>query len=277
MKAPIHDPVKKLFSGDIIRTRLTAVTHDMTSFSVLTLNLWNINEPIETRFDALERGLKRLTPDIVCLQEVAREPQSGKSQADRVAEMCNHAHVAEDNGLAITSSIALGPSTCVPLPEFPGDFPRSSLSIEIVIDGRPLLVTNTHLAYPPEMNQERKSQVDVLLAAIAHRCSTATGLAKVLCGDFNDTETSPAVRAVLDSDLHFCDVFAECHPGSPGFTYSTRNKYVDPSWTLDERIDYIFASPDIVRTCCSVVFDGSTGFDLVSDHFGVFCKLAFKP
>jgi endonuclease/exonuclease/phosphatase family metal-dependent hydrolase len=249
----------------------------MTSFSVLTLNLWNINAPIETRFGALERGLKRLAPDIVCLQEVAREPQSGQSQADRVAKMCKHLHVAEDNGLAITSSIGFGPSTSVSLPEFRGDFPRSGLSVEMVIDGRPLLVTNTHLAYPPEMNQERKTQVDVLLAAIAQRCSTPTELAKVLCGDFNDTATSPAVRAVLDNDLHFRDVFAECHPGSSGFTYSTRNKYVERSWTLDERIDYIFASQDIIRTDCSVVFDGSGGLDLVSDHFGVFCRLALKP
>jgi endonuclease/exonuclease/phosphatase family metal-dependent hydrolase len=247
----------------------------MTSFSVLTLNLWNINAPIETRFDALERGLKRLAPDIVCLQEVAREPQSERSQADRVAKMCNHAHLAEDNGLAITSSIPFGPPTSVSLPEFSGDFPRQSLSVEMVLDGRPLLVTNTHLAYPPEMSQERRSQVDVLLGAIAHHCAT-TGLAKVLCGDFNDTGTSPAIRAVVDSDLHFRDVFAECHPGSPGFTYSPRNKYVEPSWTLDERIDYIFVSRDIVPTSCSVVFDGSGGFDLVSDHFGVFCKLAFR-
>ena len=248
----------------------------MTTFSILTLNLWNINAPIETRFGAFERGLKRLAPDIVCLQEVAREPQLGQSQADRVAKICNHVHVAEDNGLAITSSNPFGPPTSVSLPEFSGDFPRRSLSVEMVIDGRPLLVTNTHLAYPPEMSLERKSQVDVLLGAIARRCSTATGLAKVLCGDFNDTDTSPAIRAVLDSDLHFHDVFAECHPGSPGFTYSPRNKYVEPSWTLDERIDYIFVSRDIVPTYCSVVFDGTGGFDLVSDHFGVFCKLAFR-
>jgi endonuclease/exonuclease/phosphatase family metal-dependent hydrolase len=247
----------------------------MTSFSVLTLNLWNINAPIETRLGALERGLKRLAPNIVCLQEVAREPQSGQSQADHVAKICNHAHVAEDNGLAITSSIPFGPPTGVSLPEFSRDFPRRSLSVEMTIDGIPLLVTNTHLAYPPEMNQERKSQVDVLLDAIAHRCSTATRLAKVLCGDFNDTETSPAVRAVLDSDLKLRDVFAECHPGSAGFTYSSRNKYVEPSWTLDERIDYIFVSRHILPTSCSVVFDGSAGFDLVSDHFGVFANLRF--
>jgi endonuclease/exonuclease/phosphatase family metal-dependent hydrolase len=248
----------------------------MTSFSILTLNLWNVNAPIETRLHALERGLKRLRPDIICLQEVARDPQSKQSQAYIVAKMCNHAHVAEHSGLAVICSIPVGRSTSVSLPEFSRDFPRCGLLVELIIDGQPLLVTNTHLAYPPEMTQERKIQADVLVAAIAQRCSTIPGLAKVLCGDFNDTEASPAVRAVLGSDLGFHDVFAECHPANPGFTYSCRNKYVDPSWTLDERIDYIFASQEIVPTECSVVFDGIGGFDLVSDHFGVFCDLAFR-
>jgi endonuclease/exonuclease/phosphatase family metal-dependent hydrolase len=249
---------------------------EMINFSVLTLNVWNINAPIEPRLIALERGLKRLAPDIVCLQEVARDPQSQRSQADLVAKMCNHAHVAEANGLAIICSAPVGPLTNVSLPEFSGDFPRHSLSVELAIEGRALLVTNTHLAYPPEMIQERKRQTDVLLSAIADRSSTESSLAKVLCGDFNDTDTSPAVRAVLDSGLHFHDVFAECHPGSQGSTYASCNKYVEPSETWDERIDYIFVSQEIVPSCCSVVFDGSGGFDLVSDHFGVFCKLAFR-
>jgi endonuclease/exonuclease/phosphatase family metal-dependent hydrolase len=48
------------------------------SFSVLTLNLWNINEPLEVRHRALESGLKQIRPDIVCLQEADRDPKSGQ-------------------------------------------------------------------------------------------------------------------------------------------------------------------------------------------------------
>ena len=124
---------------------------DTMSFGVLTLNLWNINGPLDTRYGALEMGLERLRPDIVCLQEVDRDPQSGRSQSELIAKMCSHAHLVEDNGLAIVSSIPIVRSAHVSLPEFPGDFPRQSLSAELAIDNRPLLVTNTHLAYPPKM------------------------------------------------------------------------------------------------------------------------------
>jgi len=133
------------------------------------------------------------------------------------------------------------------------------------------LVANTHLAYPPELVQERREQAEALLAAI-ERLSSETA-AKILCGDFNDVPESPAVRAVLDSKQKFRDVFSECHPGEAGVTYSPNNRYVEPSWTVDERIDYIFASGGLIAKECNVVFDGRNDLDFVSDHFGVFGTL----
>lgn len=246
------------------------------SFGVLTLNFWNINGPLDTRYGALERGLKRLRPDIVCLQEVDRDPKSGRGQSEIIAKMCGHAHVVEDDGLAIVCSIPVVRSARVSLPEFPEDLPRGILSAELLIENRSLLVTNTHLAYPPKMIQERNKQAEMLLASIKQHRSAGRRIAKILCGDFNDVADSPAVKSVLDSDEEFQDVFAECHPGCPGFTYACHNPYVDPSWTVDERIDYIFADRDLVPKECSVVFDGNNGLDFVSDHFGVFCRLAFR-
>jgi endonuclease/exonuclease/phosphatase family metal-dependent hydrolase len=256
--------------------RYASVGGDTMSFGVLTLNFWNINGPLDTRYGALELGLKRLRPDIVCLQEVDRDPKSGRSQSEIIAKMCGHAHVVEDDGLAIVCSIPVVRSARVSLPEFPEDLPRGILSAELLIENRSLLVTNTHLAYPPKMIQERKKQAEMLLASIEQHRSAGRRIAKILCGDFNDVADSPAVKSVLDSDEEFQDVFAQCHPGCPGFTYACHNPYVDPSWTVDERIDYIFADRDLVPKECSVVFDGNNGLDFVSDHFGVFCRLAFR-
>jgi endonuclease/exonuclease/phosphatase family metal-dependent hydrolase len=255
---------------------MTLLGEHMTTLGVLTLNLWNINEPLEARHQALESGLKQLRPDIVCLQEADRDPKSGQRQSELVAIMCGHAHVVDENGLAIVSSNPILRSSNVPLPKFPGDFPRHALSAELSIGGQPLLVTNTHLAYLPEMIEERQRQAEMLLTAIENRYSTGNQTAKILCGDFNDTADSPAVRAVMDGKDDFQDVFAERFPNCKGITYSCRNRYVDPSWTLDQRIDYIFASRDLAIKDCSVVFDGNNGFDLASDHFGVFCNLAFR-
>jgi endonuclease/exonuclease/phosphatase family metal-dependent hydrolase len=167
-------------------------------------------------------------------------------------------------------------SSNVLLPNFPGDFPRHALSAELSIGGQPLLVTNTHLTHLPEMIEERRRQAAMLLTAIERCCPPGKQTAKILCGDFNDTADSPAVRAVMDDKEDFQDVFAECFPNCRGITYSCRNRYVDPSWTLDQRIDYIFASRDLAIKDCSVVFDGNNGFDLSSDHFGVFSNLAFR-
>ena len=248
------------------------------TFSVLTLNFWNGNPPLDARYAALEAGLKRLRPDIVCLQEVNRDPKSGQRQSELIARMCGHTRVVEDKGLAIVCSVPVVRSHSTPLPEFPGDFPRQLLSAEVLIESRSLLVCDTHLAYRPKMTQERRKQAEALLAALKdHRSGGREGeVATILCGDFNDVADSPALRAVLDSDESFHDVFADCHPSSPGFTYACRNQYVEPSWTMDERIDYIFAAGNLVAKTCSVVFDGNNGLDFVSDHFGVFCMLAFR-
>ena len=70
--------------------------------------------------------------------------------------------------------------------------------------------------------------------------------------------------------------YAECHPDDAGFTWSRKNPYVHPSTTRDQRIDYIFAAGDLTPKDCSVVFDGSNGRGLASDHFGVFCNFAFR-
>lgn len=243
-------------------------------FRVLTLNLWNVSEPLDARYRALEAGLARLRPDIVCLQEVYRDPKSGRGQADLVADMGKLAHRVEHDGLAILSATPALGSNNAALPEFAGDFPRAILLAEFEIGGRPVSVANTHLAYPPEMVQERKQQAVALLAAIE---GLAPGTAaKILCGDFNDVPESPAVQAVLDSKQQFRDVFAACHPGQAGITYSPKNRYVEPSWTVDERIDYIFANGDLVTMDCVVVFDGSNGLDLVSDHYGLLADLAFR-
>jgi endonuclease/exonuclease/phosphatase family metal-dependent hydrolase len=245
-------------------------------FSVLTLNLWNVNEPLAARFSALAAGLKVLRPDIVCLQEVARDPRSARRQSEFVGQSCDLAHAVDTDALSVLSRYPIARSHSAPLPDAPRDGPRPVLLAETLIEGRSLLVANSHLAWRPEMIAERKAQAEALLAAVAHFSSAGTAKAKILCGDFNDDPDSPAVRLVLDGGEGFHDTYAESNPDSPGFTYSLKNPYVDPSTTIDQRIDYIFASSDLAPKDCAVVFDGSNGLDVASDHFGVFCHLEFR-
>ena len=243
------------------------------NITVLTLNIWNIEGPVTARFSALAKGLRLLRPDIVCLQEVSSDPQSARSQAALVAEYCDLAHCVKKDELSIVSRYRTVGSDSATLPEFPGDWPRSVLLAEILVEGRSLLVANTHLAYRPEMILERKAHVEIVLAAIKRYGRMGGGSATILCGDFNDVPSSPAVRLVLSSDQDFQDIYARCHPHAPGFTYSCNNPYVDPSSNEDQRIDYIFASGGLIAKECNVVFDGRNDLDFVSDHFGVFGTL----
>ena len=190
------------------------------TFSILSLNLWNISEPLEPRYAALAAGLKKLRPDIVCLQEVYRDPKSGRSQAELIADMCGLTHLVEESGLAIFCSQPVALLNSAALPQFAGDPPRYVILAEFLIEGRALLVINTHLAYRPEMIEGRRKQVEALLAAIKRHYPKPGDCPKVLCGDFNDVADSPAIRLVLNDELGFRDAFRECHPRSRGYTYS---------------------------------------------------------
>jgi len=240
-------------------------------FSVLTLNLWNISEPLAPRMAALEAGLKELRPDIVCLQEVATHPGTRQRQSAFAARTCGLPHAVDNDQLSILSRFPIERWQSVTLPKVPDDEPRQALLADMLIDGRPLLVVNTHLAWRLEWLAERKAQVDVVLAAIErHGPADAT----ILCGDFNDDPDSPALRAVLDSGPGFRDAYAACRPADPGMTWSRQNPYVHPSTTRDQRVDYIFSAGAVTPRECSVVF--ARGGGLASDHYGVFCNFEFR-
>ena len=187
--------------------------------SVLTLNLWNVNEPLAARFAALAGGIEQLRPDIVCLQEVAHDLQSGRRQSDLVAQMCGLPHVLDHHALSILSRTPIVHSHSAALPEAPRDEPRQVLLAETSVEGRPLLIANTHLAWRPEMIVERKAQADALLAALARFASAGAPNAKILCGDFNDDPDSPAVRLVTAAAADFTmslPIATPAIPVSPG-------------------------------------------------------------
>ncbi|HSP50295.1 MAG TPA: endonuclease/exonuclease/phosphatase family protein [Pseudolabrys sp.] len=154
-----------------------------------------------------------MRPDIVCLQQVARR------QSALVAEACELPHVIVKGALSILTRYPIVRSHGAALPEAPRDEPRQVSLAETLIDGRPLLVVNTHLAWRPEMTAERKAQVATLLAAIESYCSANGAKATILCSDFNDDPDSPALRLVADSGKGFHDAYAGCSPDNPSFTW----------------------------------------------------------
>ena len=232
--------------------------------TVLTLNLWNITEPLAPRMAALAAGLQTLRPDIVCLQEVADDPRTRQRQSAFAAEACGLPHSADSAQLSILSHFPIERSYSVALPEIPDDEPRQALLTDMRIAGRPVLVANTHLCWRVEWLAERTTQVDVLLPALERHGARD---AIILCGDFNDDPDSRALLAVTNHRLGLRDSFATCHPGDAGLTWMRQNPYVHHTTERDQRIDYVFCAGALRPTGSTVVFNDATA--LASDHYGV--------
>jgi endonuclease/exonuclease/phosphatase family metal-dependent hydrolase len=249
---------------------------------ILTLNLWNITEPLEQRMSGLIAGIRQLQPDITCLQEVSRHPQLRLLQSEIIARECGIAHHAfslsgcwgeRQEGLAILSRYQIARSTKVALPDFAGDGARQVFLAELEVGSHRIVIANTHLAFPLGMAGERESQARALNAAVKEFQKQFHVRPVVICGDLNDQPGSPAVRAIRDGEFGRFDVFASGEES--GSTYSSKNPYVDSGLWPDGRIDYIFANAELATVDRSIVFDGRRGLAIVSDHFGLFCKLEF--
>jgi endonuclease/exonuclease/phosphatase family metal-dependent hydrolase len=253
--------------------------------SVLTLNIWNISEPLEQRMSLLIAGLNELKPGIVCFQEVSPHPAQSRLQSEIVAERCGFAHHRfsltghwenRDEGLAVLSQYPIARTATVALPAFPGDRARQVLFAEIELETHRVLVANTHLAYALHMTSERKSQVFALNRAIANYRKKFEAKSAIICGDFNDKPDSPAIQAMLGDEPKRFDAFVSCNTARDGHTFTSKNPYVDGTLWPDWRIDYIFGDGELDPVDCRVVFDGRDGLRIASDHFGVFCTLVFK-
>jgi endonuclease/exonuclease/phosphatase family metal-dependent hydrolase len=257
----------------------------MTHIKVLTLNLWDVGESLDRRNALLASGLKRLQPDIVCLQEVSRLPPTQPIRSELFGAPCGLPHhlfsglgeskVHESNlprnieGLSILSRFPALRQESVALPYFEGDVPRQILLAEFAIGRSRIAVATTHLAFPPAFSREREVQMRKALDAIDRFTAQADIDAIILTGDLNDEPGSPAVQAILGSRHGFRDAYSACHPSDPGVTFTSTNPYVGPSFAPGSRIDFIFATPKLAPVECTVVFDGTGGLDFVSDHLGV--------
>jgi endonuclease/exonuclease/phosphatase family metal-dependent hydrolase len=264
----------------------------MTRIKVLTLNIWDVGESLDRRNALLASGLKRLQPDIVCLQEVSHLPATRPIRSELFAAPCGLTHhlfsgfgesqVHKANlprnieGLSILSRFPATRQASVTLPYFAGDVPRQIFLAEFAIGQSRIAVATTHLAFPPAFSSERAVQMRKALDAVDQFTAQAGIDAIILTGDFNDEPGSPAVQAVLGSRHGFRDAYSACHPDDPGATFTSTNPYVGPGFSPGLRIDFIFATQKLEPVACTLVFDGTNGLDFVSDHLGVLCVFALK-
>ncbi|MDZ4371233.1 MAG: endonuclease/exonuclease/phosphatase family protein [Phenylobacterium sp.] len=188
--------------------------------------------------------LGRLEPDIVALQEldVGRRRTNHVDQAHEIAErleMAHHFHPAfrveeELYGDAILTAYPerLVKAGALPgLPSMRALEPRGAVWIEVMIEGRPVQVINTHLGLVP---REQQIQAAALAGPdwLQHADCRAPA---IMLGDFNAT-TSSIVYRTLTRRLQPARRLAPRRQPSSTF----------PSALPVLRIDHVFVDPGIV-------------------------------
>lgn len=212
-------------------------------------------------------------PDIVCLQEldVGRARTGRVDQAHAIAELLSmsvHFHAAltveeEQYGDAILTALPERQVRSGALPTvtgIPGLEPRGALWVEVMIQGQPLQVLNTHLGLVP---REQRLQAGALLGSDWLGHADCQGPA-MLVGDFNCTSLTRPYR-LLTRRLRD----AQRNVGL------ARSLKTFPSAFPTLRIDHCFITPEIVITGVQTPFHPLAR--MASDHLPLAIDFEIVP
>lgn len=268
--------------GRLIETRLR----------VMTWNVWWRFGPWEERAPSIAATVRRVDPDVLCLQEVWGL-DDGTSFASVLADELGFHHVYASRldwdgvrfGNAVLSRWPILRSEERPLPAR-GDAEEHRTVVLAEVDGPrgPVQVFCTHLNWRLDHSAVRQEQVHAICSFVAE--ARPRTYPPILCGDMNADPVSDEIRmltgraAVPVEKLLFHDAWEVAGDGGPGFTWSNDNPYAVLDLEPSRRIDYVFSGWPKAGgaghvTSCEVVglepVDGVVG----SDHLAVVAELRY--
>ena len=248
---------------------------------VMTLNIWNYNEPWPRRRDLIVQAIRAADADVVALQEIRSDPRRDErgpngellNQAQQLAirlpeyphlvyqpAMYYRDHVWE--GLAILSRRSIDRSGWALLTQDltdPDDrHQRIVLYARFDLAHGPFYLFNTHLSLSRTARQRT-------LAQVIEYMTQRSGF-RLLVGDLNELPDGPPLAQLREAG--WVDVWTELRPEEPGYTFRS-----DEPW---QRIDYVWASPELRPHLQDIVLVGRMpDADGVypSDHLGLVVSL----
>lgn len=242
---------------------------------VLQFNLWNTNEPLESRMRTLEKGIRHLDPDVITFQEVS--PVMGRPQISPLAERLDYylyyadagAFHGRREGNAILSKVPASRVETMNLNCADVDLQRVAICcfFEEPLD-RLVGVLSTHLAYPLEADEARRIQAEEVADFII---STGASGAFVLGADLNAEPRSSAVAALLNID-GARDAWEWTNSNEPRVTFAAENPFVEPRLGPNRRIDYLIVGGSLIVERCEVVFT-ERRLGIASDHYGILAEI----
>jgi endonuclease/exonuclease/phosphatase family metal-dependent hydrolase len=249
----------------------TARTATADTLTVVTLNLWHDQRDWPKRLDRIVGELRRIRPDVLCLQEVLQHPDL-RNQAETLGDSLGcHVQFASVDGPERPKrygNAVLTPHRVVSGGERnlePTDDYRAVAHVRFEWRGHLVDAYSTHLHHTPQGGAIRATQIRHLLAYVD---STRGEGPVVLAGDFNAELGTPEMKAVA---ARYTDAFHAVHPKASRGEAATFNRHFGPDPGV---IDHIFVDRRL-RPVASEVLFRTVGPDSVwaSDHFGVAAKL----
>ena len=217
---------------------------------VLSWNIWWKFQNYLKRQDLIFDEIKKLTPDILCLQEVWEDKD--KSQAQEISNLLGYKYkysksyefdgVSFGNAIISKYPIIKFFSQIIPTEEKFNEN-RTLLHAELLYKDQKINVLCTHLNYKYNESDIRQNQVKFILNYIS-KLDTSI-FPNILCGDFNADPMSDEIRMILGlttpiNRVVFKDVWQINNPDNPGYTWSNENLYAKKTLEANRRIDFIF-------------------------------------
>jgi endonuclease/exonuclease/phosphatase family metal-dependent hydrolase len=264
--------------GELIDTRLR----------VMSWNLWWRFGPFERRQPLILDTLRRVDPDVLCLQEVWEEQVEGFAHELGLHHVYASRFEREDGfrfGNAILSRWPIARSEWRPLPA-PDDRNELRTVLFAEVDGPrgPLQAFCTHLNWRFDHSHIRQDQVRTVCDLVASLRPRT--FPPILCGDMNAVPDSEEIRMLTGrtttpvEGLSFHDAWEAAGDGGPGITWSNDNPFASLDLEPNRRIDYVLVGWPKQGGAGHVTSCRVEGTDLVdgvapSDYYAVVAELRY--
>lgn len=246
---------------------------------VMTLNIWNYNEPWLERRELIAALIRQYAPEVIGFQEIRlHKDRDVKNQAEQLAELLPEykhrvwqpAQVSSEDrweGLAVFSQAPITHSDHLPLTRDESD-PRDAPHQRIVLhadieweNGKKLAFYVTHLSLSATARERSVRELEQFVQ------ETRGSSPAVVVGDFNAEPHTPPMRYLLEKAA-FADAWTALYPDELGYTFA--------SYKTQRRIDYILTTAEVEVNECLVVGDKpNVAGHWPSDHCGVVADLVF--
>ncbi len=237
------------------------------TLKLATFNIWHNQGDWAAREPLLIEALRAENADVIALEEVLEDANVGlPNQARTLAQALGGYHVAfvstdpEDSprryGNALLTRLPVLAEDSVKLE--PLDDFRTALRLRISVDGRPVDIVVTHLAWQDDAGPVRARQIDHLLHWLPR-----DGAPLVVMGDFNASQDDSGL-ATLTGPRFVSALPRDSVPTTLNPAKGHPNRV----------IDHIFAERAAFAPVEAHLFgDRPTGGEYPSDHFGVAATL----